>query len=590
MFSHRSMFYCLILTNFLLTMLWCTGVISHQKPLPLVRLVQVSGNHFFSERQILEILPLKPAISFSLPLVHQWVKELYDHYHQNGFYFARIDVSHHFNTDSTFVDITLSIEEGERVEIGKIEIYGNSAITTDEIFTRFDTHVGTFLQNTRLERDINNLLSLYEQIGYPFASVQVQEIVPYRDEESTKLSIVLSIVEGDKVLINEVQVKGNKETKESVIVRESRIRLGEPYNHERVLRVPRLLRRLNIFSNVAEPELYVGSNGGGLVLEVEEGNSNLFDGVVGYMPRTSEQETGFFTGVVNVSMRNLFGTTRKLFVRWQKDERQSQEIALKYVEPWLFNVPVDITGEFQQRKQDTIYVRRLVGGNVDLRLTEYFSVGGIVALESVIPSGTSTLFNSQTITSGVILQYDSRNDIISPTAGVLYRSDYQIGTKTLSSTEGGMKKDGKSVVQKVHLDTEWYVQPFARQVAAVGLHGRQLTNKHIQVSDYYRFGGARTLRGYRENQFMGTRAAWTNAEYRFLLARRSFVYCFFDTGYFFLPNDDVREVPSMQKLMYGYGVGIRLETRLGSVGVSFALGEGDTFQQTKIHVELLNEF
>jgi outer membrane translocation and assembly module TamA len=52
----------------------------------------------------------------------------------------------------------------------------------------------------------------------------------------------------------------------------------------------------------------------------------------------------------------------------------------------------------------------------------------------------------------------------------------------------------------------------------------------------------------------------------------------------------VKGISSTQHLKYGYGVGIRLETSLGNIGVSFALGAGDSFTQAKLHISLINDF
>jgi outer membrane protein insertion porin family len=106
----------------------------------------------------------------------------------------------------------------------------------------------------------------------------------------------------------------------------------------------------------------------------------------------------------------------------------------------------------------------------------------------------------------------------------------------------------------------------------------------------YQFGGANTLRGYRENQFIGAEIAWTNAEYRFILARRSFLFAFLDTGYYNRPEDDLLGTPAARAFKYGYGIGIRLDTALGNLGVSFALGQGDSFGTAKIHIGLINDF
>jgi outer membrane protein insertion porin family len=40
----------------------------------------------------------------------------------------------------------------------------------------------------------------------------------------------------------------------------------------------------------------------------------------------------------------------------------------------------------------------------------------------------------------------------------------------------------------------------------------------------------------------------------------------------------------------GYGAGLSIETGIGVLGVSYALGQGDAFSDGKIHFGILNEF
>jgi outer membrane protein insertion porin family len=40
----------------------------------------------------------------------------------------------------------------------------------------------------------------------------------------------------------------------------------------------------------------------------------------------------------------------------------------------------------------------------------------------------------------------------------------------------------------------------------------------------------------------------------------------------------------------GYGFGIKIETGIGVLGVSFALAKGDSFSDGKIHFGIVNEF
>ena len=170
-----------------------------------------------------------------------------------------------------------------------------------------------------------------------------------------------------------------------------------------------------------------------------------------------------------------------------------------------------------------------------MSLFDDFSFGGVIEQEQIIPSSeiiSQAVFSSKTTSVGVDVHYDSKDDPVSPRRGVEYGTTYQIGNKKTY----GSSTNQNSTVQKIALDANFFMEPVDRQVLMVGLHGRQITSDNIELGDEFRLGGTNSLRGFRENQFVGSRIAWTNTEYRFLLARRSFVFGFFDTGYYFLPE------------------------------------------------------
>jgi len=75
-----------------------------------------------------------------------------------------------------------------------------------------------------------------------------------------------------------------------------------------------------------------------------------------------------------------------------------------------------------------------------------------------------------------------------------------------------------------------------------------------------------------------------------LTGRRSFVYGFFDPGYYTRSGSANPALESAEEFLFGYGVGIRTDTPLGVVGISFAMGKGDSFSEGKVHVGLINEF
>jgi len=122
------------------------------------------------------------------------------------------------------------------------------------------------------------------------------------------------------------------------------------------------------------------------------------------------------------------------------------------------------------------------------------------------------------------------------------------------------------------------------------LHGKELQGPLLEISDLFRLGGTNSLRGYRENQFLGSRIFWSNTEYRLLLTQRTFAFLFFDTGYYLRKGDELLKVEENSAFKIGYGLGINLETGLGILAVSYALAKGETFSEGKIHFGLVNEF
>lgn len=561
-------------------------------PLKL-RTLTLDGNHSMSSREILSSFATHVGGTYAPSQLRSDMANLEEAYNEKGYLAATVRLADSsISADSTAVDIRLEIQEGRRSIIGAISVRGVSLIP-GQVADEFSSREGDPLSPAALERDIDALLARYERIAHPFARCSVESLRARPGEEVDTLDIGIVVDEGPKVTIDEMRVEGNKETSPSVILRESRIAAGDPYDPVKVEALRRNLLKLSIFSSVEEPILYRRDQHDGLLIRVQEGSTNSFDGIIGYIPASAGQ-SGYVTGLASVSMRNLFGTGRKLQLRWQKEDLRSEEIQARYMEPWVMNLPFNLEGGFLQRQQDSSYVQRTLDLRVEAMPAENLTAGLSMSSQQVIPSSDSTyqspIPSSSTLSFGADLQYDTRSDPVNPLSGARYGITYAFGRKRATASVVSGLGGGSSTIQRLTLDVNLYLQIIRRQVLAFGLHGYDVRGGNIGESDMFRFGGATTLRGYRENQFLGAEVAWTNTEYRFILERRSYLFLFFDTGYYSRPADEVQSVPSAEALKYGYGLGIRVDTALGNIGVSFALGQGDSFSTAKIHVNILNEF
>lgn len=504
-----------------------------------------------------------------------------------------------FSEDSQKVNINFFAYEGTPTFINKIIFTSNDSLRLQPFLPVFNFLQGQVFDKNELEEYINDALTKLENEGHPFAVFTITSVYFYYDstDGNNFADLYLKLDTGIKSKIDKIEVRGNESTRDYVVIRELRIEPGEQYSQDKIEELPRRLNRLRFFDPVTTPQYYVDSDDNGvLLITLKERQTNNFDGIIGYIPPSNDNESGFITGLVNVSLRNLFGTGRAAAFRWRKIDRNSQELELKYLEPWLFSFPINFNVRFYQRQQDTIFVQRTISGGLEYLATEDVSAAVFVTSESTIPTLSEaqvfTVFNSSSLTTGVNLKIDTRDDPLAPTSGVLFNNSYKFSRKNINGPPEFISPGTKTEInlQRFEATLALFYELFRRQVIAFDVNGRELRGPFFEESDLYRLGGTNTLRGYREDQFLGNRIFWSNLEYRFFLSRRTFAFLFFDTGYFLRSADEERNIIEQEEFKIGYGLGINLETGIGILGVSFALAKGDSFSEGKIHFGIVNEF
>ena len=513
-----------------------------------------------------------------------------------GYFNPLISASLQKEENGADYNLIINAEEGELTLIKEINIKGLTPADSAYAADALSYLINAPFIKASLEDAFNSLLANYENRGYPFASIKISSVLFSKESAGQSLaSVNLMVDKKNLCTIDRIEVEGNSKTSASLILHSIRFELKSIYSQKEINEIPARLNRLRFFEPVESPLFYYNEkNEGVLKIKIKEKETNSFDGIIGYVPAAQANQSGYFTGFLNIGLRNIFGTGRSLLFRWQTETAQTQELELKYSEPWLFNYPFNIELSLFQRKQDTTYVQRSLEARLDYLASEFISAGVIISTQSTIPSEnlvSSSVFNSSYFITGLSLKYDSRDDFYSPSEGIFFGNVYKFERKTISPGRLQVQApSGSFNLQKFEIDISLFHSFFSRQVTAFSIHARELKGSNLDPGDYYLLGGAYTLRGYREKQFMGNRMLWTNLEYRFLFAPRSFGFLFYDTGYFLRSEDSSRALQELSGFKMGYGAGINIETGLGILSVSFALAPGDSFKDGKIHFGILNEF
>jgi outer membrane protein insertion porin family len=498
-----------------------------------------------------------------------------------------------------------------------IEIEGNRFFQKQELLSHIMLKPGLIYRDDLLERSIDQILMLYDENGFPYCEVSPSD---FKITDEGKLSFSLEVDEGPRVKINKVEFEGLKNTKEKVIRRESRIQRDSFgfFSQSKVNQCLERLRKLSYIKDIEEVSLLAendpirGLSPETAVLKIKltERRNNSFSGILGYVPsartfRTSPSSVnrnGYLTGKIDLVFDNIFGTGRRVDLNWYKKDPYSSYFSFSYREPWILGLPPTLEFGISQMDYDSTYLQISITAGLLFNPLEKISWEAEVGWEKVVPgpAGETYLPHSRKYKAGVNLTINLLDDLNNPRKGLFHQTQVTYGRKRNYSTADDTPKKEVIYDTKFSLDLEHFLPTFSKQTFMTGIHLRGMTTDEesddpsgsVPFPEQFKLGGINSLRGYREEEFSGTKVAWTNLEYRFLLGLESRFFVFADYGYFFRQarstEDKILRKISGKKL--GYGFGIRIDSRAGLLGIDYGIGEKDRLSEGKIHFGIVNSF
>ncbi|MEJ2545093.1 MAG: BamA/TamA family outer membrane protein [Calditrichaceae bacterium] len=532
---------------------------------------------------------------FDSSLTKMLVDKLIKFYNEQGYLYAQIDsVTRQYSIDKNTVNIQFYGRSGNPTYYGEIKIIADS-LNTEKYLQLLDIKEDDIYDPILIENNFKYLLDYAADAGYPFTKIAIDNISFNQKEDDTYADITLLINEGRKIFVKGINITGNSYTNDNVILRELYIGKGDTYSKIVIDKIPEQLMRLQIFKNVTIDGISLSGEDSVIVnISVKEGNSILIDGVLGYVPEKSGGNSGGnITGLINLSLKNIFGTARKFDVHWQKPDDYSEEFNLRYTEPWVLNYPVAISVGLDRTVRDSSFIKWNTFLNTRIRVLKNLSAIAGISRKLAYPDSASSrnnrLLRNEVINLELGLEYDTRDYPVNPRSGLFYSNSYAYGFKNNYGPSYILVEDSvskKEELQTLQLEFGWYYNLWSNQVFSIELNGKQIKGDQLQLTDLFWFGGSRSLRGYRENQFWGKVIAWANLEYRFILNRNSRLFIFSDWGFYQGLDKSVQK----DEVLPGYGLGIRFDTPLGIMGVDYGLGKGDSFSEGKIHFGITSQF
>jgi outer membrane protein insertion porin family len=323
-----------------------------------IEAIQFEGNIVFSGKTLQGQLSLKKKTMVLNDGAFQEAKLIADRaaitrfYHDRGYIDADVtDVTREIRTDSkgNFLTLVFHIYEGYAYTFGGVTFEGNNIFKTEELQKLVHSKVGETVNSSRLEQDLQRVADLYFENGYIFNTIGRQE---QRNTATRTISYTIPIVERGRAHIEKIIVRGNKKTKDHVILREIPLEPGDVFSKTKVMNGLRNLYNLQYFSNVF-PETPQGSADSLMDLIINVDEQPTTEIMAGLSFSGSSDPDGLpISLILKWNDRNFRGTGNILGAEINV-ATEIQTVSIQYTHRWLFGLPLsggfDLTFQHSQR-------------------------------------------------------------------------------------------------------------------------------------------------------------------------------------------------------------------------------------------------
>ena len=418
-------------------------------------------------------------------------------------------------------------------------------------------------------------MAAWQDAGSAFAEISLERVLVQNGD----VSLDWKVRHEAPVKLSRQLVNGNQVTRPGVIQRLTRFRKDMVYSPAHWEKARRNLQRRIFISDVDQIRLVrCGEEEYACLVSLTEAPSYFFAGNLGFSG--GEAEAGFWVWNLDIRLLNILGTARELYLLTDRTAPSTRSISVRYREPFVLGTQLFLEPHLLQQDHDSTYHERQYGITAGWRPTFTLELTSGLSRQEVFPDSLhgwveQGIRQERNTVWRSTVRYDSRDDLLHPRSGVMASYSFVEKYKRLHPP-GETESQGHRVV--LH---EAYAQQPVRLLRYWTLlleeQGQMLqSDSTISVTDLLRVGGARSLRGYREEQFLVDSFLMGRAELRRQLGRGSDLHLFMD-GAFLERRGVVRRET-------GYGIGLKLRIRQGYLGVDYALpgdgGPGDG----KLHI------
>ncbi len=465
-----------------------------------------------------------------------------------------------------------------------------------------------------LQRINDKIISYYETIGYPFASVFLDSV--YVSENTIHARLVAD--KGPEYKIDSLRVFGKAKINNKFLQQHLSIANGSLYNKNKLQTVDGRLSQLPYLTVLQPSDITMLGTGSVLNLYLAEKKSSQVNFIIGFLPSPAQGGKNQLTGDVNLDLKNLLGSGESFLLRWQALQPKSKRLNIGFDQPYIFHSSFGFNFLFDLFKKDSNYIQvnaqagiqfdfsNIQTGKLFLRLQNNGLLPGAIDTNNIKQTKQLPVNSDQSsINVGLAYTLQTTDYRFNPRRGNLANVVGTIGTKTIKvNNQISQIKDPnfsyaslydslktKSYQLRIEFEGAHYFPLGKKSTFKTAINTGFYSSPNVFRNELFQIGGYKLLRGFNEESIYANNYGVGTLEYRLLTGLNSYLFSFADIG---IVKSKYQEI-KINKQYSGFGLGIVNETKIGLLNLSFAVGKVSgipfNFRETaKLHFGYVNYF
>ncbi len=301
-----------------------------------IKHINIVGNSVYSDDELISLFELKTTGWFSwISGNDKYAKEklsgdldkLSSYYLDSGYIKFSIDSSQVSVTpDREAVYITVNIIEGDKYEIGEVDLSGDLVLTEAELTPYIFVQKGQTFSQSLVTSSEEWLTKRLGNEGYNFANVKG---IPDINDDDKTVNLKFFVDPGKRTYVRRINFEGNTKTADEVLRREMRQMEAAPASSASIEQSRIRLQRLGYFKEATVNTLELPGSDDFIDLQylVEEQASGSIGASVGF-----SQDSGVLLGA-NIQQDNFLGSGKQIGVAVNKSDYLTN-LRFSFVDPY----------------------------------------------------------------------------------------------------------------------------------------------------------------------------------------------------------------------------------------------------------------